>query len=515
MLTSPRARTVLVVSLMILAVFLANGIIAFTNLRRMHRNRELVDHSHQVLATLQSLRSQMLDAETGMRGYVITSDRNFLAPHAATIQAIPRTLDRLEALVKDSAQQTQAMLDLREAVDASRAQIDRLVKLKTNGQEDEALATIRSGRGKQLMDGVRASLRSMEELERETLSFRDRDSSNAYITAVATGVITAGVGIAMTCIAFFVIAREIKRHDHAALELRRANDFLEQRVSERTTELSQANSLMRQEIDERRRAEERVRLFAEELQRSNRELEQFASVASHDLQEPLRKIQAFGDRLRARFREELGEQGQDYIDRMLSSAQRMRTLIDDLLDFSRVTTKAQPFANVDLAQVVQEIVVDLETRIHQSGGKVEVGPLPIVRASPLQMRQLFLNLIGNALKFHRREVPPDVRIWAERIDSDARQHAPSTDTALQCRIIVEDNGIGFEPEYAERIFDLFQRLHGKDEYEGTGIGLAICRKIVDRHNGHIAAHSTPGSGTRFVITLPVERFAEGVAHVAS
>lgn len=244
------------------------------------------------------------------------------------------------------------------------------------------------------------------------------------------------------------------------------------------------------DIRARKRAEEELRDALRRLEQSNRELEDFAYVASHDLQEPLRKIQAFGDLLRSKHAAALPEQARDYIERMQSAAKRMQVLINDLLSFSRVTTKAQPFVPVDLGQVAREVVKDLEARIHDTGGRIEVGPLPVIDADPLQMRQLLQNLAGNALKFHRPGVPPVV---------DVRGVAGNG----HCRITVSDNGIGFEEKYAERVFTMFERLHARSKYEGTGIGLAICRKIVERHGGEIRAHGKPGEGAVFEVTLPV------------
>ncbi len=262
-------------------------------------------------------------------------------------------------------------------------------------------------------------------------------------------------------------------------ELRLARAELEDRVRARTAELTAANAA---------------------LERSNRELELFAYVASHDLQEPLRKIQAFGDRLVGKFAEQLGEQGQDYLRRMQSAASRMRTLIEDLLMFSRVATKPLPFIPVDLAAVARAVVSDLEGRIQQTGGRVELGELPSLEADPTQMRQLVQNLIGNGLKFHRPGEPPVVRVEGRVVpevsDGPARPAGP------WCEITVRDNGIGFEEVYAERIFQIFQRLHGRNEYDGTGIGLAVCRKIVERHGGTITAHSRPGQGAVFTVRLP-------------
>lgn len=241
----------------------------------------------------------------------------------------------------------------------------------------------------------------------------------------------------------------------------------------------------------------------QELASANAELQQFASIASHDLQEPLRKIQAFGNRLKEKSGEALSDQGRDYLERMQNAAGRMQTLIDDLLTLSRITTRARPFVPVNLAQVVQEVLSDLEVRIQQTEGRVEVGDLPTIEADPVQMRQLLQNLIGNALKFHRDEEPPIVRIYSQVFVSQERQSAEDAVSAELYQIIVEDNGIGFEEKYLDRIFNVFQRLHSRSEYEGTGMGLAICRKIAERHGGSITAKSTPGLGAKFIVTLPI------------
>ena len=309
--------------------------------------------------------------------------------------------------------------------------------------------------------------------------------------------------------------------------------------------LGQANLLER---------ETRQRL---ELTRSNAELQEFAYVASHDLQEPLRKIRAFGDRLNVKYGEVLTAQGRDYLERMQNAAERMQALIDDLLTLSRVTTRAQPFVSTDLTQVVQEVLSDLEVHIQQTGGRIEVGELPTVDADPIQMRQLLQNLIGNALKFHRDADPPVIKIYSQSFveqeqhlrqetgeegietrehgnigedDTETRRHIQMGNSSSNvlasshlplgtslaalpriplsgssCQILIEDNGIGFEEKYKSRIFNAFQRLHGRGEYEGTGMGLAICRKIAERHNGNITAKSQPGQGSTFIVTLPLQQ----------
>lgn len=244
------------------------------------------------------------------------------------------------------------------------------------------------------------------------------------------------------------------------------------------------------DIRARKTAEAKLQQFTEELERSNKELQQFAYVASHDLQEPLRKIMAFGDRLQRHGGPALDERSLDYLERMLNAAGRMRHLIAGLLEFSRVTTKGKPFETVALHDVVQEVLVDLEELIRESKGQIEIGELPLVTADRLQMRQLFQNLIVNGLRYQVVGQEPHITISSqEGVDST-------------WEIMVSDNGIGFDEKYLDRIFIPFQRLHARDEYEGTGMGLAICEKIVKRHNGRITARSSEGQGATFIVHLP-------------
>ena len=271
-------------------------------------------------------------------------------------------------------------------------------------------------------------------------------------------------------------------------------DELEARVTARTRELAKLNNELEQRVEERttnlQSANEKLQSFALRLEQSNRELQDFAYVSSHDLQEPLRKIQAFGGRLVAKESDGLSDQGRDYLARMQDAARRMQILINDLLTFSRVTTRGQPFVPVDLRDAAETVVSDLEVRLEQEGGKIRIGELPVVEADPTQMHQLLQNLIGNALKFHRPNQVPVVVADGHEVDGSFV-------------LSIADNGIGFEEKYLDRIFSPFQRLHGRSEYEGTGMGLAICRKIVERHGGSITANSEPDVGTTFEVTIPL------------
>ena len=264
---------------------------------------------------------------------------------------------------------------------------------------------------------------------------------------------------------------------------------------------NEARALREQAAREAAEAREgELRALAEELERSNRELQDFAYVASHDLQEPLRKIATFSDLLRDEFADQLNEQGLHYLKRMESAAHRMGRLIRDLLAFSRVSTRPGSFEEVDLNQALADVLGDLEFRIRETGGKVDVGELGTIEADPTQMRQLLQNLIGNALKFHRDGVPPHVRV-SGHYETPSGPDGDMREGIFQLE--VEDNGIGFDLKYSDRIFSPFQRLHGREQFEGTGMGLAISRRIVERHGGTISARSTPGEGSRFIVRLPV------------
>lgn len=248
----------------------------------------------------------------------------------------------------------------------------------------------------------------------------------------------------------------------------------------------------------------RARAHLEEVERKvleqTREFQEFAYAVSHDLQEPLRKVIAFGDRLRDKCAPQLGEDGLGYLDRMQDATKRMSALINDLLELSRISTKARAPVPVNLNTIVSEVLSDLEVAVEKAQGKVDVGALPTIDADPTQMRQLFQNLIGNALKFRKRDVAPLIKVTAEPVANPVPLEEEGG--GRQWQIKVQDNGIGFEEKYCEKIFEVFQRLHGRSEYQGSGVGLALCRKIVVRHNGSITAEASPSAGATFLITVP-------------
>jgi signal transduction histidine kinase len=273
---------------------------------------------------------------------------------------------------------------------------------------------------------------------------------------------------------------------------------LGRRLLRASADIARANLRLAATNDELAGTNRRLERRAAELSRSNAELEQFASIASHDLQEPLRKVRTFTEQLTTMEADQLSERGVDYLARTSNAAERMQNLIDDLLKFSRVATHGRPFAPVSLAEVAAGVAGDLETSIAEAGAIVHLGELPTINADAFQIRQLLQNLLSNAVKFRRDDVAPEV--WIDAVVDGDLVH-----------LSVRDNGIGFDDQYRTRIFNIFERLHGRGAYPGTGIGLALVRKIAERHNGTVTAQGSQGEGARFTVTLPVNQREEVIS----
>ena len=276
---------------------------------------------------------------------------------------------------------------------------------------------------------------------------------------------------------------KIKTFSRLYRQTKELNDIklnLEQKVEERTVELKQANK---------------------ELEVTNTELQQYAFIASHDLQEPLRKIITFSQIVKERFIQ--NEEASQYINRIIASSERMRTLINDLLSYSRLTVSPE-FVTASLGTIVQDTITDLELSIKETKAKLLVEALPVLEIIPDQMRQVFQNIISNAIKFSKPHISPEIKIWSE-FTQEKSAESKAEEKGNYCRIFISDNGIGFNEQYLDKIFTMFQRLHGRKEYEGTGIGLSIVKKIVEKHDGLVTAKSKEGDGTTFIIILPLKQ----------
>jgi signal transduction histidine kinase len=269
--------------------------------------------------------------------------------------------------------------------------------------------------------------------------------------------------------------------------------------------LKAINKNLENEIRERKNSEEKVNelnkkllINIESLETANKELDRFAFMASHDMQEPLRKIRTFSDLLAIKHKEQLNDEAQGKIRIIQKAAERMQELIKDILTFSKVSTEKEPFVKTALNPLVQEVLDELEAGIREKNAIVEVGDLPTLLVNPVLIKSLFLNLIGNAMKYSKPSVAPEIKIYCDNLEKEQKKNAHTT----YYRIFIKDNGIGFDQKYAEQIFDMFKRLHVHTEYEGTGIGLALCKQIMEKHSGYINAVSAENEGATFIVSLP-------------
>jgi len=467
-------------------LLIINGVVSYQSISTLIADRDRVFNTQEVLEGLQELKTSLLQAETDARGFLLTGDQAYYDVYRQHLQDIPTKIEDLRARIADNPSHLEKFAKVETTVKSRLELLDEYV-----GRKQVLPATIISqgqgSEGKRRMDAVKEAIADIVQDERALLEVRIDQSKLSGQRTLLTFLIANAVLLVLLVMVFYLTMRDIRARRLTEQRLQAEHDLLEERVLERTRELNDLNT---------------------ELERSNRELQDFAFVASHDLQEPLRKIQAFGDRLRTVQGPNFTDQGRDYLDRMHNAAGRMHTLINDLLVFSRVTTKAQPFARTDLNKIAADVVSDLEARIEETGGEVNVEKLPVIEADELQMRQLLQNLIANALKFRRPDTPSRVTVSAETIKAKTAGNGSDAADAGMVKIYVKDNGIGFEEKYLDRIFTPFQRLHGRNEYEGTGIGLAVCRKIVERHGGTLTARSEPGEGSTFIATLPVTQSKE-------
>lgn len=448
------------------ALLLLVAFLSYLGLVANSTDRRRVAHTHQVLEKLADIRANMLEAETGERGYILTGQDSFLAPYERGLAHIHQNLKEVRDLTSDNPRQQRALDRIEPLITARLGELTDRVELRRQRGLSAGVIAVREGPGKQLMDQIGAIIAQMQQEEARLLRQRSADLEVSSQTTKVVIVFGEALGFFFLLIAGWVIQKEMTQRRNAEEAVRRLNAELELKVFARTAQLAER---------------------AKDLERSNSELQQFAYVASHDLQEPLRTISSFTQLLAKRYQDKLDDKAREFINFAVDGSKRMQTLINDLLAYSRVGTQAKPLQPVDCNTVLDRVLKSLERAVRDSGASITRDPLPNVLADDVQLGQLLQNLIANALKFCQG--PPRIRVSAE----------PAGDL---WKISVRDNGIGISPEHHDRIFVIFQRLHTKQQYPGTGIGLAICKKIVERHGGRIWVQPGLGGGSIFSFTIP-------------
>jgi signal transduction histidine kinase len=488
------------VSVAALAVFLVAAVVlgAFALSRLADARAQVVERIDPALQQALRLESALVDQEAGVRGYALGADEDVLNPYIAGVDTQDEALGRLRGLLSDL---PDAEADLGRVTDRAgewrSAYAQPTIAAVTRTGEPAPSTSVQ--KGKTYFDQVREALSGLQDgINAARVTATDTLDGAATTTTVVLIVIAVAFALIITALALGLRKAAIQPISRLAEEVRVVSrgDFdhpVEQSGPREVRELGTDVNLMRQrilqELSALKMAHSELDRRSTDLERSNAELEQFAYIASHDLQEPLRKVASFCQLLERRYKRQLDERADQYIAFAVDGAKRMQILINDLLAFSRVGRIVRDPVVVSCDAVVEQALANLSYTIEQTSAVVESDPLPDVSAEVPLLTTVFQNLIGNALKFHGDD-PPHVRITVRR-DGEFWEFA------------VADNGIGIEAEYAERVFVIFQRLHNKADYPGTGIGLAMCRKIVEYHGGRIWLDTEVESGTRFCFTLPV------------
>jgi signal transduction histidine kinase len=438
---------------------------------RYRRNIDWVSHTKEVLAVINQVLLSVTTAESSQRGLLLTSEHPYLDSYRSAREKIPAEMSQLRRLVGDNPAQRQNIRQLSPLVAARLREMDQLVAQWQAGQRAINPANSVMESGTVSMARIRGLCALMESEESQLLADRVGAQQSAEIEVGLSFGFGILINVALLYWAYQLIKRYGLARDTAEDEIRQLNKNLEKRVQERTADLESAN---------------------ENLRRSNDDLTSFAYVASHDLQEPLRTVGSFAGLLKRRYEGKLDPKADDYIQFMVDGTRRMQTLVQDLLAYAQIGTQSLHLVPVSMQSVVDQAKVNLESALAERKGQIISEELPTVDGDEGKLTLVFQNLMGNALKFSKPSEPPVIRIAARR-------------EAKEWLFSVADNGIGFDPAYAEKVFAMFQRLHQVGTYKGTGIGLAICKRIIEGHGGRIWATSEPSVGSTFFFTLPVSQ----------
>ncbi|CAL1520868.1 ATP-binding protein [Chitinophaga sp. MM2321] len=450
-------------------VIVIASIFSYLVAKNLLENASRLNHAIEVSKRLEVITRQLKDAEAAIRGYNLTKDSSFLNPSMQERSiSIEREYRLLRKVTAENPVQQRHLDTLRDLLNIKYRQLLTGEKKVTSDKQRNSVKE-----GERSMDRLDRKVQDMLHIEETQVHEKSKLFHFFSVLWVPVIFISSLVAIFIGIYSYITLTKEIKLQLH-----------IESRMKSYQRDLQQNISL---------------------LNKTNQELEQFAYVASHDLQEPLRKISTFSDRLQMKYREQLPPDATQLIDRMVSAVSRMRVLINDLLVFSRAgRITPESITRVDMNVLLQEVLSDLEVTLEEKNVAVKYDQLPVIEGSDTSFHQLFQNLLANAIKFASPDRPLQINIHHQIVQGKELGIVKENrwETTF-CRINIEDNGIGFDQAYTERIFLIFQRLHGISEYTGTGIGLAICKKIVDSHNGFIMAYGYPDQGATFVIILPL------------
>ena len=447
--------------------------------------------SQQALGLANQLEKSLLSIESGLNRYVTTGERRYRRSAQRELAAYPAQTQRLAGLVSDDPGQQRRVRELGEAIrDYDNFWAKSLIEIVDEDGFDVARSQVQTNGGRERLDGVRAQFATLFDRERAVIRTREEAAERGSSRAIGMGIgglaLVLAIGVGFTLYLRRSVLRPVGTVADATGRLA-AGDLSTRVPADREDELGQLARGFNTMADSLQRGRAEIERSNAELTRSNAELEQFASVTSHDLQAPLTTISMYAELLERR-RGERGDGDLDLVDGIRGATQQARALIRDLLEYSRAGRGHLSVEDVDVGRVVEQALEALAGAIEESGARIAVGELPVVRADRANLCRVFQNLVGNAVKFAGAEAPR-VRIGAERDNGD-------------WRFSIEDNGIGMDPDHAHRIFEPFQRLHGEEDYPGTGIGLAVCERIIAQLGGRIWVSSTPGAGSVFSFTLP-------------
>ena len=445
-----------------LAVLLLVAALSYFSLAQTAEDGQWVTHTHMVLEKLDDIQTSLLDAETGERGYLIAAEDWYLSPFQKGRDQANEEVKEVRELTADNLNERRSLDRLEPLITAKLANMEDTIRTRNQKGWAARAAAVREGSGKELMDHIREVIAVMKAGEDRLLVLRLAELKASSRRTRLVIIVGEALGLFFLLVAGHLVQQEMKKLAQAEAEVRTFNAELAQR----TVELAER---------------------AKELERSNMELQQFAYAASHDLQEPLRTISSFTQLLARRYQDKLDDKGREFISFAVEGCHRMHALINDLLTFSRVGSQGQPLVPLCCDAVLDRVLKGLGVAIEDSRAVITRDPLPVVLADEIQLSQLFQNLVGNAIKFRGKNVP--------------RIHITSERSGTVWKIAVRDHGIGIAAEHYDRIFVIFQRLHTKTQYPGTGIGLAICKKIAERHGGRIWAEPSPGGGSTFCFTM--------------